>query len=452
MSNFSRKAVAVGLALTTAAWLAGAVLPASAQTSAATIATLMAQIQALQAQLTALQGGSTGSSVTASYNYTRDLTVGSQGADVTALQQMLVAQGDLSMPAGVAYGYFGGLTKAALAKYQAANGIKPASGFFGPITRAYVAAHTSSTGTGTGTTGTGTVVPTGSGLAVSLASTNPVGTNIATGAVNQKMLSLNFTAGSQAVTVTSLQLVRGGLSQDSDLLNVYLYQGGQRLATNMGISNGVVNFNQASGLFTVPAGQTVTIDVTADIANASNTGHIITLSLASATSVTASAQVSGSFPITGNAMTIANVTLASLNFTNSSVGTSSASAVNVNAGQTHNVVGTFTLQAGSDPVKISSIRFTEAGSIPTQYLQNIQLWNGSTQVGGTLQTMNGNIAYFDLSSAPLMLAAGQTAALTLYADVTAGVGYYFQFTIQQSSDIQAVDTMYNVGIGATAVT
>jgi len=35
--------------------------------------------------------------------------------------------------------YFGSLTKAALAKYQAAKGISPAVGYFGPITRAYVA-------------------------------------------------------------------------------------------------------------------------------------------------------------------------------------------------------------------------------------------------------------------------------------------------------------------------
>jgi peptidoglycan hydrolase-like protein with peptidoglycan-binding domain len=40
------------------------------------------------------------------------------------------------MPAGVAMGYFGTLTKAALAKYQAEAGISPAAGYFGPITRA----------------------------------------------------------------------------------------------------------------------------------------------------------------------------------------------------------------------------------------------------------------------------------------------------------------------------
>jgi len=70
--------------------------------------------------------------------YTRDLTIGSTGSDVVALQDMLIASGDLVMPAGVSKGYFGALTKSSLAKWQAANGVSPAAGYFGPVTRAKV--------------------------------------------------------------------------------------------------------------------------------------------------------------------------------------------------------------------------------------------------------------------------------------------------------------------------
>ncbi len=73
------------------------------------------------------------------YTYVRDLTVGSTGADVTALQTFLVARGHLVMPAGVSKGYFGALTRSSLAKYQAAKGIAPAVGYFGPLTRGRVA-------------------------------------------------------------------------------------------------------------------------------------------------------------------------------------------------------------------------------------------------------------------------------------------------------------------------
>jgi len=63
----------------------------------------------------------------------RDLKYGSEGNDVRTLQTILINQG-YSIPAGVT-GYFFSQTQSALAKYQAANGIAPAIGYVGPITR-----------------------------------------------------------------------------------------------------------------------------------------------------------------------------------------------------------------------------------------------------------------------------------------------------------------------------
>ena len=84
------------------------------------------------------------SAQSAGYVYSTNLTVGSRGADVVALQSFLVAKGVLTIPAGTAMGYFGGLTKSALAAYQSMKGITPAAGYFGPITRAAVMADTTS--------------------------------------------------------------------------------------------------------------------------------------------------------------------------------------------------------------------------------------------------------------------------------------------------------------------
>ncbi len=127
-------------------------VPASAQTTAeltAQINALLAQIANLQAQIA---GGTT---TTTGTTFTKDLTIGSTGSEVTALQQWLVTKGYLTMPAGVAYGYFGPLTKTALAKYQAEAGISPAAGYFGPITRAKLNAMGGTTTTTGGTTTTG---------------------------------------------------------------------------------------------------------------------------------------------------------------------------------------------------------------------------------------------------------------------------------------------------------
>ena len=147
----SKKMFATAVAFTMVLSLVA--VPASAQTTAeltAQINSLLAMIAQLQAQIAGSGSASAGTAV----QYNTDLTVGSTGADVTSLQQFLVGKGFLQMPAGVSYGYFGPLTKAAVASYQASVGITPAVGYFGPITRARINAMATAPGTTPGTTST----------------------------------------------------------------------------------------------------------------------------------------------------------------------------------------------------------------------------------------------------------------------------------------------------------
>ena len=80
----------------------------------------------------------------ASNSFTRDLDIGAVGADVTALQNFLITEYKGPKAAQLATlgasGVFGQTTQAALAEYQGVVGIVPASGYFGPKTRALVAA------------------------------------------------------------------------------------------------------------------------------------------------------------------------------------------------------------------------------------------------------------------------------------------------------------------------
>jgi len=70
----------------------------------------------------------------------RSLSVGVQGLDVVNLQTMLEQKGSLVIPAGIAKGFFGKLTRAAIIKYQASVGL-PQVGVFGPMTRAKLFAN-----------------------------------------------------------------------------------------------------------------------------------------------------------------------------------------------------------------------------------------------------------------------------------------------------------------------
>lgn len=72
-------------------------------------------------------------------NLAYNMTIGSRDSgtegEVTKLQIFLIVTGFLNHEPT---GYFGTLTRTALAKYQAVNGISPAAGYFGPITRAFI--------------------------------------------------------------------------------------------------------------------------------------------------------------------------------------------------------------------------------------------------------------------------------------------------------------------------
>jgi len=78
---------------------------------------------------------------------TKDLDVGASGADVIALQKYLIeknkGQKAKALATAGATGYFGSLTKAALAEFQASVGISPAIGYYGSKTREYISADIS---------------------------------------------------------------------------------------------------------------------------------------------------------------------------------------------------------------------------------------------------------------------------------------------------------------------
>ncbi|MDE2071637.1 MAG: DUF5011 domain-containing protein [Patescibacteria group bacterium] len=76
----------------------------------------------------------------AGYHFTRYLTMGSRGQDVTELQKILIADGYLKIKAPT--GYYGVLTAAAVRLYQKAHGIIPTTGTVGTLTRAALNAST----------------------------------------------------------------------------------------------------------------------------------------------------------------------------------------------------------------------------------------------------------------------------------------------------------------------
>lgn len=239
------KKIVLGLAVTALA-LGALVAPSSAVAADLTAADIIAALTAnpaLLAQLQALLGGSVAPAPAAS-SYTRDLTLGSTGADVTSLQTYLESGQYLVMPVGVAKGYFGGLTKAALAKWQAANAISPAAGYFGPKTRAALAAMapvTTVPGTTPGTTPGSSVAEEGS-ITTKLASTPVADANIRS-TVNVPVWGIEVTAVGSDMTVDRVDLqvavtpVGGSANNPGSFIKKIAFYDGDTLLKEQSVSN-----------------------------------------------------------------------------------------------------------------------------------------------------------------------------------------------------------------------
>jgi hypothetical protein len=456
----SKKFFSAAIMATTLVWALGvAALPvASAQTSTdlqSQINALLAQIAQMKAQLGTT---STSTGTSSSYSFTHSLTVGSKGADVTALQQLLISNGDLTAVTAPT-GYFGAATKAALAKYQAANGISPAAGYFGPKTMAYVASNSTGTSTGTGTgtstSTTGTVAP-ATGLAVSLSSSNPVAGSLISsnnaGSARVPVLAVNFTAGNAgAATISDVKFHKTGVLSDSSVAGAYLTQNGKVVAQYTSLSNGVIDF---SGLaLNVSAGQTVSLTLAIDVSGGLSAGNTVGFAMNAASDVTAvdasnnAITSSGVFPLNGNTFTVTNVSnppLASVGVAANSIGTQ------VTAGTQGNLVGAWNFTVQNNKVYLKGLNFHVIGSVNKGDLRNVKLYVNGTQVGSTLATVGADgTAFFDASATPGVLNTGSNN-VQVFADVMGSPSYTFEFDLLNGYDVYAIDSQYNVPVTSGA--
>jgi len=155
-------------------------------------------------------------------------------------------------------------------------------------------------GGGTGVAGT---------LAIALASDTPAAASVPKSAADVSFTKVNLTAGSSDVNVTGLKVTRTGLGIDSNLSSVKLYVDGVQRGTSQSLgSTHIATFTLSSNPIVVPANSTVAVVLGANIAAATAYDQHI-LGIANATDVTTTATVTGSFPVNGNVMSLANVTI-----------------------------------------------------------------------------------------------------------------------------------------------
>jgi len=430
----------------------GSVSSVQAQTAAelqAQVASLQAMIAALTAQLGALSGTPAPTAGTG-YVFTRNLKQGDTGADVKELQKflnrdaatMVAASGVGS--AGNESMTFGPATKAAVIKFQnkyAASTLAPAgltagTGFFGALSRA----KANEMNAGSTPTNPNPTYPTGSTLNVTLASNSAAASALVMGQAIANLASFTFTNTSGAeAKVTKVVLNRTGISADSTLSNVYLFDGATRVSDAATVSLGKIALNNASGLFTVPAGSSKTISVRSDIAN-NTSGQLVGVALAS---VESTATVSGMFPISGANHSVASATMGTV--TLSYLGPDGA---NENPGSEVRVFEASAI-VSQNAARLEALTFENRGTSSDGDITNLRLYVDGAVVGSPVAQFTNELATFDLSANPVRLETG-TRIIKVMGDIVKGSSETYDIQLRRAADVRFVDVEFNQPILATS--
>ncbi|PIR88908.1 MAG: hypothetical protein COU07_03355 [Candidatus Harrisonbacteria bacterium CG10_big_fil_rev_8_21_14_0_10_40_38] len=451
----SRKTVSkissVFVAIATFVWVSGsAFLPvASAQTTDEIIQQLLAQIAQLQAQILALTGGS---SSPVSCNFTRSLTIGSTGSDVQCLQRYLngagyqVAASGAGSPGNESQ-YFGSLTKAAVAKWQAANGVAPAVGYFGPISQAKYNSLIASAPTPTPTP-SGTPSPTGTSLTASLSGSQPTEGLFGEGFASVPFTNITLTAGTDGdIKVTGLKVMRTGQGNDAAFNGVIaLDDNGNRIGdTKTFGSDHQLTLNPT---FTVRAGQSRTITLAGDSDADQNAyeGQRVSLTLMGVTTSN-NVSVNGipSNGLTGVTHTVnSTLSIGAVTLTKGSL--DPGSSVTKEVGTTGYTFAALKLTAGSnEDVMIKSVSWNQSGSAAASDLANVVIGidGGSTYPA----TVSEDGKYFMASlGGGIAIAKGNSKEIYIKGDIVSGSNRGVDFDLYRAADIKVVGSSYGYGI------
>lgn len=444
--NFKKTKIAIVGAVTALAMAGGvAVLPAfAADDVAAQIAALMAQIQMLQAKLASSQAAP----VAGSYNFAVNLTVGSTGDDVMNLQKVL--NGDVETQvaasgvgsAGNETKTFGGLTKAAVIKFQKKYGISPAAGYVGAITRAKLNSMFAVAPSVPGTPAVPATPGVAGTLVVTAASMQPANALAPAGATRIPFTKFTVTAGATDVPLSSVVVERTGSSVNAALDSVVLVD---ENGVEIGISKTLNSSNRATigEPVVIKAGTSRTFTVAGNRAGVGTLGGMLIGLDVVAINTTASV-VGDVLPIRGATHTV-NESLA--------IGTVTMArgSIDPGANQTKEIgaIGyTFSsvkVTAGAaEALTLKSIKWNQFGSASAADLANVKTYVDGVAYDAV--TTDGGKYYTTVFGNGIFVDKGFSKDISIKADIIGGSSRTVRFDVAKRTDIGLVGNVYGYGV------
>lgn len=244
-------------------------------------------------------------------------------------------------------------------------------------------------------------------------------------------------------TVTGVALQRIGISADASLSNVYLFDGAVRLTDSASVTaGGMVNFNNAGGLFTVNGSRTITVK--SDLAATS--GELLGVKL---TAVTLASGTVGGLPVSGNTLSVAAATLAGASFgTVTPVVATPQVNTTINPG-TDQLLWQSSLSVTTRDVVLKSIAFREIGSINYVDVKNFRLYVDGVLVS-TVANLDANGYVTFVPASPVTVKTGAARVFKVIADVIGGSSRTLSLSLRTKADAALLDSQYNAGVALSS--
>lgn len=254
-------------------------------------------------------------------------------------------------------------------------------------------------------------------VSVSLSDDSPSSSTLVAAQGIAHLASYDFeNSSSSDVVVTKVVVSREGVSADTTLSNVYLFDGWVRLADSATVSSGSISWNDSSGLFTIPAGETATVAIRSDILTGTS-GQTVGVSLDPDDVV-----YSGSFESTGSSLESDVHTIATVsNFGTVSFATTTTPSANTALDpQDDFTIWNNTVTVGNNEAYLYALRFRNIGSINEEDLGNWRLYVAGVNYGdAVVQEDDNGYVSFDLSADPVKMNTG-THIVKVLVDIVGG--------------------------------
>lgn len=278
------------------------------------------------------------------------------------------------------------------------------------------------------------------GVSISLASSTAASATIPDEASSINVATFKITAG-DAASISVMNVALMGLAATATFASsgVYLYEGNERLTDGKSFNSSTRKAAFGSLSLDFAAGETRYISVVVDMGS-NDLSTTFSVGLEGAGDVEASGDVSGSFPLSGNSMSVIDSAVGIVTITDT------GSLTNPVLGEQNATISKFKLAMSStEDASLNHITLKIGGTSSSSDHSDFQLYQSTTWLAEGVNIGN-DLVMFDLAT-PFSIDKGADRTFTVTADIGGSAAETVTVYLDNSADLYVVGNDYGFGAG-----